>query len=85
MADDSQGYPNGLPLNQDVLKRAFYVRLQASMTPIKDLVEEHREKLAWTLLSSGIMLIPSEYLQDNQFVVSQAVYETAKRITGFKE
>jgi hypothetical protein len=46
----------------------------------EELVDEHREQMALALLTSGINLIPSEYLFDNQFIVSVGVYEAAKRL-----
>ena len=44
------------------------------------LVEEYREKTASTLLQAALTLIPSDHLQDHQFVVSRGVYEAARRI-----
>jgi len=46
------------------------------------LVEEFRTRCAETLLKSGTQLIPSDYLQDHQFVVSRGVYEAAKKVGG---
>lgn len=34
---------------------------------------------AESLLQSGVTLIPSDHLQDNEFVVSRELYEAAKR------
>lgn len=42
--------------------------------------EGYREKTAITLLRAGVSLIPCDYLQDHQFIVSRGVYEAAKRI-----
>lgn len=46
----------------------------------KKLAEEYRQQVASTLLTANLTLIPSDHLQDHQFVVSRAVYEAAKRM-----
>jgi len=45
----------------------------------KKLAEEYRNKCAAALVGAGITLIPSEDLEDHQFVVSRGVYDAAKR------
>jgi hypothetical protein len=44
------------------------------------IAEQYRRQVAESLLLSGIQLIPSSYLRDNQYVVSQAIYDAAKKI-----
>lgn len=46
------------------------------------LINEFRQRCAETLLRSGMQLIPSDHLQDHQFMVSRGVYEAAKEIAG---
>lgn len=40
-----------------------------------------KNRVADTLLSCGITLIPSDHLLDHQFVVSRGVYEAAKKLS----
>ena len=44
------------------------------------MVKEHRERMAYSLMSAGVHLIPSEHLADTQIVVSQGVYNAAKQL-----
>lgn len=55
-------------------------RLEIMQMMGKKLADEYREKVASTLLEASLTLIPSDHLQDHQFVVSRGVYEAAKRI-----
>lgn len=64
----------------ELLQNGLRTQLELAMKSGKALVEEHREKVAYSLLSGGVHLIPSDYLTDNQFVVSRGVYEAAKRL-----
>lgn len=68
-------------LNEDTLCRALRASMDAMAMTGEKLVEENRRRVARALMSSGLTLIPSEHLTDNQFVVSQGVYNAAKRIT----
>ena len=63
-------------------ERMFRAQLELTKVHGEALTKEYREKTAATLLSAGILLIPSEYLRDHEFVVSMGVYEAAKKITG---
>ena len=69
-------------IDADSLDRAFHGRLDAMRLTGEKLVKEHQHQCAMTLLQGGLTLIPSDHLLDHQFVVSRAVYEAAKRITG---
>ena len=40
------------------------------------------EQKANLLLKASITLIPSDFLQDNEFVVSRNIYEAAKRVVA---
>ncbi len=59
------------------LSNAFRARLEAASLTGKRLVEEHRHNCAKALLTAGITLIPSDNLEDHQFVVSRGVYNAA--------
>lgn len=61
------------------LRSAFAARLEVAELHSEKLVEEFRFSCAKALLSAGITLIPSENLEDHQFVVSRGVYEAAKK------
>lgn len=61
-------------------EQMFRAQLDAMEKSGKELVREHRHNTAKVLLSAGLRLIPSQYLDDDQFVVSQGVYDAAKRI-----
>ena len=67
-------------INNDTLQKALYGRFEAMRMTGEKLVEEHRMKCAEALLSAGLCLIPSEHLEDNQFVVSRGVYEAVKKL-----
>lgn len=71
-------------MHADILSRAFRARLEAAKLTGDKLVQDYREKTAHCLLSAGLNLIPSEHLNDNQFVVSLGVYEAAKRLVSEK-
>lgn len=70
----------GRQMDEDTFRRAFMARLKAAQVTGEKLVEEHRFKTAEVLLSAGLTLIPSEHLQDHQFVVSQGIYDAAMKI-----
>jgi len=67
---------------EDTLESAFRARLEASrkVLEITALQERQAENTARRLLSAGVSLIPSEVLADNQFMVSRAVFEAARRL-----
>ncbi len=67
-------------LNEDTLTRAMRARMDAMTMTGEKLVHENRRRVAHSLLSCGLTLIPSEHLTDNQFVVSRGVYDAAKLI-----
>jgi len=46
----------------------------------RELADHHRMEMARALLMGGIQLIPSDLLNDNQFMVSTAIYEAAKKL-----
>jgi hypothetical protein len=62
------------------LEHSLRARLEVMEIMGRKCVEEYREKVACSLLTASLTLIPSEHLQDHQFVVSRGVYEAAKRI-----
>lgn len=64
------------------LGRAMRAQLEIMGLAGKKLAEEYRQQVASTLLTASLTLIPSDHLQDHQFVVSRAVYEAAKRMVG---
>lgn len=68
-------------LEADTLNRAFRARLDAMRESAGNLLERHRHDAAMALLSAGICLIPSDHLQDHQFVVSRGVYDVARKAT----
>lgn len=76
--------PNYESINKDrefeLLQNGLRTQLEIAMKSGKALVEEHRERVAYSLLSGGVHLIPSDNLTDSQFVVSRGVYEAAKRL-----
>lgn len=63
----------------ELLTTALRARVDAWSAGV--ILDEARENQARVLLQAGVTLIPSEHLQDNQFVVSRGVYEAAKRLT----
>ena len=67
-------------INEDTLTRAIRGRMDAMTLTGEKLVEEHRRRIAHSLMVCGLTLIPSEHLTDNQFVVSRGVYDAAMRI-----
>jgi Ni,Fe-hydrogenase maturation factor len=79
---------NGMFANEirgDTLSRAFLARLQAASMSMRELIEQHRHDIAMSMLSTGICLIPSDHLQDNQFVVSRGIYDAARKICNDSE
>jgi hypothetical protein len=62
------------------LDKALRAQIDLATKSGQALVEEHRERIAYGLMSVGIHLIPSDHLTDQQFVVSRGVYEAAKRL-----
>jgi hypothetical protein len=71
-------------ISDDTLRRGLLARMQMAMASGEKLVEEHRARVAETLLHAGLHLIPSDHLQDHQFVVSRGIYEAARTV-GAKE
>lgn len=69
-------------MHDDTLVRGLKARCDIMRITGEKLVEEHRMRAAEALLAAGITLIPSEHLLDHQFVVSQGVYDAAKKITN---
>jgi hypothetical protein len=66
-------------IEADTLGRSIKARWDLLKMTGEKLVDEHRMRVAETLLSCGLTLIPSEHLLDHQFVVSRGVYEAAKK------
>ena len=62
------------------LSASFRAQIDAMELHGKRLVEEYRNDCAKSLLRAGITLIPSDFLQDHQFVVSRGVYEAARQM-----
>ena len=67
-------------VDADTFARAFRARLEAAELTGDKLVAEYRHKTAETLMMAGLCLIPSEHLNDNQFVVSRGIYDAAIKI-----
>jgi hypothetical protein len=67
-------------VSDDTLMRALSTRMDLMGKTGEKLVEEHRNRVAETLLAVGITLIPCDDLLDHQFAVSRGVYEAAKKI-----
>ena len=67
-------------IDEELLHRGLLSRFEIAMRDAKALAESHQERLATALLESGLCLIPSDHLLDNQFVVSRGVYEAAQRV-----
>jgi hypothetical protein len=65
---------------EDTFSRGLRASLEVAQMTGKKLIEEHRIRVAGTLLSAGIHLIRSEHLQDHQFVVSPGVYAAAVKL-----
>lgn len=61
------------------LSRSMKARIELMQMTGKKLADEYRDKVACTLLEASLTLIPSDHLQDHQFVVSRGVYEAACR------
>jgi hypothetical protein len=61
------------------LKNSLHARLEVMEMMGKKVTEEYREQVARTLLTASLTIIPSDHLQDHQFVVSRGVYEAARR------
>lgn len=76
--------PSYLQINEarevDLLQRGLRAQLSLAMKSEEALVKEHRERMAYSLMSAGVHLIPSEHLADTQIVVSQGVYNAAKQL-----
>lgn len=76
--------PNYGKINADreaeLLQRGLRAQLELAMRSGDKLVQEHRERMAYSLMSAGVDLIPSDHLADTQIVVSRGVYNAAKRI-----
>lgn len=66
--------------NFNELGRGLRAQLEIMGMTGKKLAEEYRQQVASTLLTASLTLIPSDHLQDHQFVVSRGVYESAKRM-----
>lgn len=76
MSDNQDKYSN------TILDRGFRARLEA-MTLAHDKAERLRMNQTATalkLLQAGITLMPCEHLHDNEFLVSTAVHEAAKKL-----
>lgn len=67
-------------VRDDTLIRGMKAQLDLMTKTGAKLAEEYREKCAYNLMAAGVALIPSDHLQDHQFIVSRGVYEAAKRI-----
>lgn len=60
-------------------------QIQRNMDAVEQMVSEFHLKLAEALLSCGMRLIPSEYLDDDQLVVSERLYQAAKKLAQEKK
>lgn len=64
----------------ELLQRGLRAQLELAMKSGDALVKEHRERMAYSLMSAGVHLMPSDHLADTQIVVSRGVYDAAKRL-----
>lgn len=64
----------------DVHWRGFLTKLEIAEMCGKQVAEEYRQRIAQSLLECGLTLIPSDHLQDHQFVVSRGVYKAALEV-----
>lgn len=62
----------GKPITVDDIRKA--------VSAADKITEDYRTKVAETFLSGGITLYPSDTLKDNEYMVSRAVYEAAKKL-----
>ncbi len=67
-------------MDEDTLRRSMMVRLDLAIKSGEQIVEDYRIKVAETFLLAGITLIPSDHLQDHQYVVSRGVYDAAMKL-----
>lgn len=75
---DHSGYERDILANE--LCCSLKARLHVMELVGKKLADEYREQVASTLLTASLTLIPSDHLQDHQFVVSRGVYEAARKM-----
>lgn len=50
------------------------------MAESRRMTTEYRERTAQELLRAGIHLIPCDWLQDHQFVVSRGIYDAVQQL-----
>lgn len=67
-------------VEEDTLSRALRAQMQLLSLTGEKLIKEHQMRVAETLLSCGITMIPCEHLLDHQFAVSPGVYRAAKEL-----
>jgi hypothetical protein len=67
-------------VHDDTLQRALRAQMELMGQTGEKLVQEHRIRVAETLLTAGITLIPCDHLLDHQFAVSRGVYDAAKKM-----
>lgn len=63
------------------LSQAYRVRREIARMKLQEQRDQHRQEMALTLLKIGVVLIPSESLDDHEIVVSRAVYDAAKELS----
>lgn len=70
------------PYQPDDYARHFKARWEALAEEqlLEQRREEEQEHKAMLLMQAGVVLIPSDHLKDNEFVVSRGIYEAAKRL-----
>jgi hypothetical protein len=59
---------------------AVFARWEASQLDPEVMRREFQKRVARSLMAQGVTLIPSEHLEDHQYVVSVGVYKAAKRL-----
>jgi hypothetical protein len=64
----------------DILMRALLAEVSVGTDNLASSVRKNRVKTARALISCGLILSPSDHLQDNQFIVSRGVYEAVMEI-----
>lgn len=67
-------------IDADFFTKAMKAQIDLMGTTGEKLIQEYRDRVASTLLSAGICLIPSDHLMDHQYVVSRGVYDAAKKL-----
>jgi hypothetical protein len=66
-------------LDTSTLEKALMEQFRLTQMDLEEVHKRHRRNVAKHLMASGITLIPSDRLQDHEYVVSRGVYDAAKK------